>query len=214
MPTLQTALSQNNIGPCLRLWARGSPAFRFFRLPRDRGGWRADKAHGLDRQAGMPGSRPGLGVKRHAPRLAARQRGIFGLRLISGRAAPGAVCPWRVVPEPARGSGVRPPRPQVSLPFPALQNASGRRPSKSGSGWPKHNYAESEVKHYFSPQAYFFMVNNDASTSPPVVPANPRLREDRRGDPVNAIPSTGAVILAISASGILGPRFRGDDSGG
>src|SRR5712672_4200617 len=50
--------------------------------PSGRGGWRADKAHGLDRQAGG-GTACGraLGVKRHAPRLAARQRGIFGLRL-------------------------------------------------------------------------------------------------------------------------------------
>src|SRR5947208_3779417 len=38
-------LSQKKIGPCLRLWARGSPAFLFFRLPRKRGGLRADKAH-------------------------------------------------------------------------------------------------------------------------------------------------------------------------
>jgi hypothetical protein len=50
--------------------------------PSCRGGWRADKAHGLDRQAGG-GTACGraLGVKRHAPHLAARQRGIFGLRL-------------------------------------------------------------------------------------------------------------------------------------
>jgi len=47
-----------------------------------RGGWRADKAHGLGRQAGG-GTACGraLGVTHHAPRLAARQRGIFGLRL-------------------------------------------------------------------------------------------------------------------------------------
>jgi hypothetical protein len=50
--------------------------------PLIRGGWRADKALGLDRQArGWLGLRRALGVKRHAPRLAARQRGIFGLRL-------------------------------------------------------------------------------------------------------------------------------------
>jgi hypothetical protein len=61
---------------------QGSPSFLSSHLPRNRGGWRADKAHGLDRQAGgWHGLRPGLGVKRHAPRLAARQRGIFGLRL-------------------------------------------------------------------------------------------------------------------------------------
>src|SRR5712672_328931 len=43
--------------------------------PSGRGGWRADKAHGLDRQAGCGTARGrALGVKRHAPRLAARQR--------------------------------------------------------------------------------------------------------------------------------------------
>ena len=41
-------LESNNIGPCLRLWARGSPAFLSFRFPLRRGGRRADKAHGLD----------------------------------------------------------------------------------------------------------------------------------------------------------------------
>jgi len=47
-----------------------------------RGGWRAAKAHGLDRQTGGGTARgPALGVKHHAPHLAARQRGIFGLRL-------------------------------------------------------------------------------------------------------------------------------------
>jgi hypothetical protein len=60
------------------------PHFLIFSLlpSLNRGGWRADKAHGLDRQAGGgPACGRALGVKRHAPRLAARQRGIFGLRL-------------------------------------------------------------------------------------------------------------------------------------
>src|SRR6266850_537263 len=71
--------------PLFWLWARGSPSFHLVPLPLHpliRGGWRADKALGLDRQArGWLGLRRALGVKRHAPRLAARQRGIFGLRL-------------------------------------------------------------------------------------------------------------------------------------
>src|SRR5215470_9987203 len=66
------ALTQKKIVPCLRLWARGSPAFPLFRLPRDRGGWRADKA-----LPGLLQAWSDLGVKRHAPRLAARQRGIL-----------------------------------------------------------------------------------------------------------------------------------------
>ena len=67
--------------PLFRLWARGSPSFLFSVSLLSRGMAR--------RQGARPGSpgrrwlglRPGLGVKRHAPRLAARQRGIFGLRL-------------------------------------------------------------------------------------------------------------------------------------
>src|SRR4051812_15947320 len=69
--------------PLFWLWARGIALIpQRSSSPSRRGGWRADKAHGLDRQAGG-GTACGraLGVKRHAPRLAARQRGIFGLRL-------------------------------------------------------------------------------------------------------------------------------------
>jgi hypothetical protein len=61
---------------------QGIALIPFSSIPSVRGGWRADKAHGLDRQTG-DGTACGraLGVKHHAPRLAARQRGIFGLRL-------------------------------------------------------------------------------------------------------------------------------------
>src|SRR5882724_2628965 len=81
---LQTSLVANDIGPCLALGQGIAliPSRSSSSSPSIRGGWRADKAHGLDRQAG-DGTACGraLGVKRHAPRLAARQRGIFGLRL-------------------------------------------------------------------------------------------------------------------------------------
>jgi len=40
--------SQKNIGPCLLLWAKGVARIPVFRFPLRRGGWRADKAHGLD----------------------------------------------------------------------------------------------------------------------------------------------------------------------
>src|SRR5947199_3656303 len=39
------ASSQKKIGPCLRLWARGSPAFLSSSVPSRRGGRRANKAH-------------------------------------------------------------------------------------------------------------------------------------------------------------------------
>ena len=41
-------VGSKEIGPCLRLWARGSPALLSLRFPLRRGGRRADKAHGLD----------------------------------------------------------------------------------------------------------------------------------------------------------------------
>ena len=68
---------QKKIGPCLRLWARGSPAFRFFRLPRDRGGRRADKAHCPDYSGRGVRITPDDEVHCCTPRLAARQRGIL-----------------------------------------------------------------------------------------------------------------------------------------
>ena len=73
---------QKEISPCFGFGPGDRPHSSLAHLPRLRGGWRADKAHGLDRQAeGGSACGRALGVKRHAPRLAARQRGIFGLRL-------------------------------------------------------------------------------------------------------------------------------------
>ena len=91
-------LSQKKIGPCLRLWARGSPAFLFFRLPRKRGGRRANKAHGPDYSGRGVRITPDDEVHlRCTPRLAARQRGILafmpltvvgpGRLLVTGEAA-------------------------------------------------------------------------------------------------------------------------------
>src|SRR5215470_14989566 len=76
-----------------------------------------------------------LGVKRHALRLAARQRGILAFMPLT------VVGPGRllVADEAARvrpgdGGCVSPPL-AGAAPVPRLQNASGRRPSKLGSGW-------------------------------------------------------------------------------
>src|SRR5712671_6044286 len=116
--------------PLFRLRARGSPSFLEAPLrpsPSRRGGWRADKAHGLDRQAGG-GTACGraLGVKRHALRRAIAASSAYAS--VSDRAAPGALCPWRVSPEAARGSGLRRRPPAGAAPVPRLANASGRRP--------------------------------------------------------------------------------------
>src|SRR5215813_15403169 len=67
----EIAKSQKKIDPCLRLWARGRPHFCLFASP---------QARGMARRQGAAWIAPGwngLGVKRHAPRLAARQRGIL-----------------------------------------------------------------------------------------------------------------------------------------
>src|SRR5215469_15548948 len=77
----------------------------------------------------------GLGVKRHAPRLAARQRGILAFMPLT------VVGPGRllVADEAARvrpgDEGCVSPSLAGAAPVPRLQNASGRRPSKLGSGW-------------------------------------------------------------------------------
>jgi hypothetical protein len=67
--------------PCLQTSGQGIALVPLPHLPRNRGRWRADKAHGPDCSGRVSGLRRTKGVKRHAPRLAARQRGIFGLRL-------------------------------------------------------------------------------------------------------------------------------------
>ena len=116
------ARRQNHIGPCFDFGPRDRP-HSSFPSPSCRGGWRADKAHGLDRQAG-DGTACGraLGVKRHAPRLAARQRGIFGLRLNqrSGRTR-SYMSLVGLFPRPPVGQACVIACPQVPPPVPALR---------------------------------------------------------------------------------------------
>src|SRR5262245_47443679 len=85
--------------------------------PGVRGSWA-----GPDRRA--------LGVKRHAPRLAARQRGIFAfvpLTVVRTRPTPSG---RRGCPSTARGRWLRPPSPAGAAPVPRQQDASGRRPRR------------------------------------------------------------------------------------
>jgi len=107
------------IGPCLRLWARGSPAFLSSVSLEDRGGWRADKAHDPGslcelawigprvRGSRTSPERRALGVKRHAPRLAARQRGIFAFRRLTVVRTGPAPSGRRGCPSTARGQRLR-----------------------------------------------------------------------------------------------------------
>src|SRR4029450_9894334 len=139
--------------PLFRLWARGSPSFfssvslevegdgapqgACARLPWTRPGVRGSRAS-PERRA--------LGVKRHAPRLAARQRGIFAFRPLT------VVGPGRLLVADAAArarpgdEGCVSPLPAGAAPAPRLQDASGRRPSQRGSGWAQRNYAASEVR--------------------------------------------------------------------
>src|SRR5213594_2099847 len=120
-----------NIGPCLRLWARGSPssassvslAFEGDGAPQ--GAWPGFRQTGpgaRDSRAGP--DRRALGVKRHAPRLAAHQRGIFAFRRLT------VVGPGRllVADEAARArpgdEGCVSPLPAGAAPVPRSQDAS------------------------------------------------------------------------------------------
>src|SRR4029450_12632524 len=119
---------QKKIGPCLRLWARGSPSFLFFRLPRNRGGRRATRRMtqvALDRSGsawlpdgpGSPG--PGRETSRPAPCGApTRHLGLYAFD--RGRTGP-APSGRRGCPSTARGRGCVLHRSQVPLPVPAVK---------------------------------------------------------------------------------------------
>src|SRR5215467_2985974 len=101
------------------------------------------------RQGALPGLLRALGVKRHAPRLAARQRGILafmpltvvgpGRLLVAGEAA-------RVRPGDESCVSLRS---QVPRPLPALKTPHENAPRR-WTGSAQDNYAESEVKHFFT----------------------------------------------------------------
>src|SRR4029450_11086911 len=147
----RVTLGQKKIGPCLRLWARGSPSLlssvslETEGVGAPQGAWPGFRQTG----PGVRGSRTGpdrraLGVKRHAPRLAARQRGILafmpltvvgpGRLLVAGEAA-------RV--RPGDGDCVSP-RSQVPLPVPARKPARENRPWRVERD--RHNIITLQVK--------------------------------------------------------------------
>src|SRR5215470_18678123 len=77
LPTLQEPSNQKKIGPCFAALGQGVASFFSSSVPSRRGGRRADKAHCPDYSGRVSGLLRTTGVKRHAPRLAARQRGIL-----------------------------------------------------------------------------------------------------------------------------------------
>ena len=144
--------------PLFRLWARGSPAFSLFRLPRKRGGRRATRRMAWitpDRPGsawllggpGAPG--PGREASRPAPCGApTRHLGLYAFD--RGRTGP-APSGRRGCPSTARGRGCVLHRSQVPLPFPACKTPPEGAPRRVdrdrldiGLFHPKH-------KHYFSP---------------------------------------------------------------
>jgi len=97
--------------PLFMRWARGVPFVLPFCSPkksrgmaRRQGAWPGLLQTGprVSRLPGEPGYAGPWG-ETSPPRLAARHRASSGLRPTNGRATPGAICPWRVVPEVARG---------------------------------------------------------------------------------------------------------------
>ena len=122
--------------PVLSLGQGGALRVAFSLPQKNRGGWRADKAHGLDysRPAReFRGSRaspdtPGPGVKRHprASRRATEHLRAYALPTVGPHqelSVPGGLFPRSPVGRVASAL------PAGALPLPALRNASGRRPS-------------------------------------------------------------------------------------
>src|SRR5437867_10170937 len=142
--------SQKKIGPCLRLWARGSPSF-LSSVPSRRGGRRADKAHCPDYSGRVVRIAPDDEVHlRCTPRLAARQRGILafmpltvvgpGRLLLTGEAA-------RVRPG---DDGCVSLRSQVPLPFPANRTPPEGAPRRVDRDAANTAQLHPKHKHYFS----------------------------------------------------------------
>jgi hypothetical protein len=135
-----------------------------FPLPRNRGGWRADKAQCPDYSGRGVRLTPDVGCTTVHPRLAARQRGILAFMPLT------VVGPGRllVADEAARvrpgDEGCVSPSLAGAAPVPRLQNASGRRPSNLDRD--RLTIITLEVKSsIFSLLEYFSMVNR-SQTSP------------------------------------------------
>ena len=131
------ATSQKDIGPCSVAGPGGCPSCCPFAPPKNRGGWRADKAHGLDysRPAReFRGSRaspdtPGPGVKRHprALRRATEHLRAYALPTVGPHQelfVPGGLFPRSPVGEVASAL------PAGALPLPALRTSPEDAPRR------------------------------------------------------------------------------------
>jgi hypothetical protein len=114
------------------LRARGSPSFHSH-LPSRRGGWRADKAQCPDCSRRMSGSGRTM-VHNGAPAPCGAPTGIFGLRLVNGRAGQELSVPGGLIRASPVGRFCVIADPQVpsrSVPYERLRKA----PLELGSGW-------------------------------------------------------------------------------
>jgi hypothetical protein len=144
------AFRQKNIGPCSVAGRGASPDFRFLPPPSNRGGWRADKAHGPDCSGRGVRIAPDDEVHCGAPRALRRANAGILAFMPSTVVGPGRLL---VADEAARvppgDEGCVTPSLAGAAPVPRSQDASRERPSKMDRDGSKHSYATSEVKHCF-----------------------------------------------------------------
>src|SRR5262249_24063489 len=115
------ALAEKHIGPCLHLRARGSPSFRLFRLPRNRGGRRADKAQGPDCSGRVVRIAPDDEVLCAAPRASRRaNKHLRAYALPTARTGQDLFVPGWFPRAPPVGK-VASTSPAGALPLPALR---------------------------------------------------------------------------------------------
>src|SRR5262245_22885707 len=96
----EVVFKRKKIGPCTRLWASGSPLLSSVSLAVEGVGAPTGAVPGIA-PGGCPDYSGRMGVKRHAPRLAARQRGILAFMPLT------VVGPGRVI-VPHEAARVRP----------------------------------------------------------------------------------------------------------
>ena len=131
--SLHLRLRQKDIGPCSCAGPGGCPQSLSFRSPKKIEGDGAPTRRMIRITPGRPGSAWLPGEPRNAPepwcerragrtpRLAARQRGIFGLGLINGRTGQELFVPGGLFRASPVGRVASSPSRRLPLPFPALK---------------------------------------------------------------------------------------------
>src|SRR5438128_1859777 len=122
-------LNQKKIGPCLRLWARGSPAFLSSVSLENEGDGAPTRRIARITPGGVSGLlRTMRCIAMHPAPCGAPTRHLGLYAFDRGRTGP-APSGRRGCPSTARGRRLRLPSLAGAAPVPRLQNASGRRPS-------------------------------------------------------------------------------------